>query len=107
MADHVEYLGAADAGPLGPAVDARLEERAVDDQLPAPGEQVDQARLAVRPFEYVVLLHGDPGHAPALGGQRVPGACHLLLLDEQLLVRGRPLPRRDDRRCVHGEDLQS
>ena len=77
MPDSSSTLEQPTQGPLGPAVDAGLEERAVDDQLPAPGEQFQQARLAVRPFEDVVLLHGEPGHAPAFGDQLVAGAGQL------------------------------
>src|SRR5437588_9080635 len=47
---HVSHLvghqGAADAGMLGPAVHTWFEEGAVDDQLTAAVEQVEQARLA-------------------------------------------------------------
>ena len=76
---------AAAAAPLRPAADARLEEVAVDDQLAAALEQVEEADRAVRPLEAVVLLHGHPRHAAALGGQRVAGAGVRLLLDEHLL----------------------
>ena len=57
------------------------------------------------PVELVLLLHGQPRHPPALGGQRVAGAGQLLLLHEQLLARGLPLLRRHDRWCVHRRDL--
>ena len=76
---------AAAAAPLRPAADARLEEVAVDDQLAAALEQVEKADRAVRPLEAVVLLHGHPRHAAALGGQRVAGAGVRLLLGEHLL----------------------
>ena len=92
---------AAGAAALGPAVHAGLVEEAVDDQLTAPLEQVEQARRAVRALEAVVLLDGHPRHPAALGGQRVAGAGQLLLLDQQLLARGLPLLRRHDRRHVH------
>ena len=92
-----------DITALGPAVDAGLEEGAVDDQLPAAGEQVDEAHRAVRPFEGVVALHLQPRHPAAPGGQRVAGAGQLLLLDQQLEARGLPLLRRHDRGCVHAE----
>ena len=81
---------------LRPAVHARLEEGAVDDQLTAALEQVEQARLALGPVERVRLLHRQPRHPPALGGQRVAGAGHGLLLHEQLLARGFPLLCRND-----------
>src|SRR3954447_25630003 len=45
----------AAAGMVGPAEHAGLEERAVDDQLTATFEQVEQAHPAVRPVEQIVL----------------------------------------------------
>jgi hypothetical protein len=102
VGDLVGHHGAAAAGMLGPAEHAGLEEGAVDDQLTAAFEQVDQARVALRPVERVLLLHGQPRHPSALGGQRVAGAGQGLLLHEQLLARSLPRLRRHDRRCVHG-----
>ncbi len=92
--DLVGHERAAAAAALGPAGHAGLEEEAVDDQLTAPLEQVEQAHRAVRALEGVVLLHGHPRHPAALGGQRVAGAGQLLLLDQQLLAGGVPLLRR-------------
>jgi hypothetical protein len=37
----------------------RLEEEAVDDQLAAPVEQVEQARLAIRALKPIVLVDAD------------------------------------------------
>src|SRR2546430_10114085 len=87
---------------LGPAVHTWFEEGAVDDQLTAAVEQVEQARLAFGAVELVLLLHGHPRHPPTLGGQRVTGVGQLLLLHEQLLARSLPLLRRHDRGCIHG-----
>src|SRR3979490_35245 len=86
---------------LGPAMHARFEERAVHDQRAAPVEQVEQARLSVWAVELVVLLHGQPGHSPTLGRERVAGAGQLLLFHEQLLPRRLPLVPGNDWRCVH------
>src|SRR5207245_1428845 len=71
VSDLVGYHGAANAGMLGPAFHAGLEEGAVDDQLTAAVEQVEQARLAPGPVKLVLLLNGQPRHPPTLGGQRV------------------------------------
>ena len=60
VADVVDEHGATSAACFGPARDSGLEEEAVDDQLPAPVEQVEQANLAVRTLEDVVFL--DPDH---------------------------------------------
>ena len=103
VGDLVGHHGAADAGMLGPAGHAGLEKGAIDDQLTATVEQVEQARLALGPVELVLLLHRQPRHPPTLGGQRVTGAGQLLLLHEQLLARGLPLLLRHDRGCVHRE----
>ena len=105
VGDLVGIEGAAAAGVVGPAEHSRLEEGAVDDQLTAALEQVDEARLALGAFELIRLLHGQPGHPPALGGQRVTGARQGLLLDEKLLARSLPLLRRHNRWRVH--DVQS
>src|SRR5438105_9911216 len=87
----VGHHGAADAGMLGPAFHAGLEERAVDDQLTAALEQVEQASFALGSVELIVLLHSEPWHSPALGRQRVTGAGQGLFLYEQLLSRSLPL----------------
>ena len=72
---------------LRPAAHAGLEEEAVQDQLAAPLEQVEQARGAVRALEPVVLVDRHPRHPPALG-ERVAGTRQLLLLHQQLLAGG-------------------
>jgi hypothetical protein len=87
---------------LGPAEHSRLEEGAVDDQLMAAVEQVEQALFALRSLERILLLHGHPWHPPALGGQRVACAGLGLFLHEQLLAGRLPFLRRHHRRCVHG-----
>src|SRR6267142_973322 len=87
---------------LRPAVHAALEEGAVDDQLTAALEQVEQARFALGPVENICLFHGNPRHPPSLGGQRVTGAGQGLLLDEKLLARSLPLWRQHNRRGAHG-----
>jgi hypothetical protein len=105
VGDLVGEHGAAAAGVVGPAVDAGLEEGAVDDELAASLEQVEQAQPAVGALELVVLLDGEPGHAAALGGQRVSCPGQRLLLDEQLLAGGLPLLGSDDRGCLDAEVL--
>src|SRR5882762_6355428 len=87
---------------LRPAVHAGLEEGAVDDQLTAAVEQVEQARFALGPVEHICLFHGNPRHPPSLGGKRVTGAGEGLLLDEKLLARSLPLLRRHNRWRFHG-----
>src|ERR1041385_3694470 len=78
----VGHHGAADARMFGPADDARLEERAIYNQLTAVVEQIEQASLAVGSVGFVILLHSQPWHPPTLCGQRVPGLGQLLLLRE-------------------------
>ena len=91
--DLVGYHRAADAGMLRPTFHAGLEERAVDDQLTSPLEQVEQARLPRWPVELVILLHGQPRHPPTLGRQGITGAGQRLLLHEQLLTGSLPRPQ--------------
>src|SRR5262249_28647999 len=80
---------------------AGVEERAVDDELAAPLEQVGQARPALGSVELIILVHRQQRHPPALRSQRVPGVGQLFLLYEKLLARGLPLSRRDDWGCFH------
>ena len=101
VANVISDHGAADAGMLRPAMQARVVERPVDDQLTPALEQVGQARLTLGPVELILFLHRQPRHPPALGGQRVTGAGQLLLLQEQLLARSLPLSQRNDRGCLH------
>ena len=89
----VGHHRAADAGVVGPADHARFEEGAIDDQLTAALEQIEQARFALWSVELVLLLHGQPRHPPTLGRQRVTGVGQLLLLHEQFLPRRLPFLR--------------
>src|ERR1700722_4779313 len=89
--------GAAAAGVLGPAEYPGLEEGAIDDQLTAALEQIQQAYLALRSVELVLLVHSQPRHTPAFGGQRVTGAGEGLLFQQELLVRRLPLLLGNDR----------
>src|SRR5258708_17159160 len=92
MGDLIGDQGAAAAGILWPAEDAGLEEGAVDDQLTAALEQIEQAYLALGPVELVLLAHGQPRHPPAFRGQRFTGAGSVLLLHAHLLLASLPLP---------------
>ncbi|MGZ2424811.1 hypothetical protein ACVIRM_003773 [Rhizobium laguerreae] len=102
MGNLIGHHRAAAAGMLGPAEHAGLIEGAVEDELVSALEQVEQADLALRPFERIGLLHRHPRHAPALGGQRIAGTRLSLLLDEQLRAGRLPGLRRHDRWLVHG-----
>src|ERR1700683_2053653 len=95
--------GAAAAGVLGPAEHPGLEEGAIDDQLTAALEQIEQAYLALGSVELVLLVHSRPAHPRALGGQRITGAGCGFLFHEELLARGLPLLLRHDRWRVHRE----
>src|SRR5712691_9490460 len=97
VGDLIGAQGAAVAGVLGPAEYPGLEEGAINDQLPAALEQIEQAYLALGSVELVLLVHSLPRHPPALGGQRVTGAGQGFLLHEELLARSFPLLLRHDR----------
>src|SRR5262249_8208053 len=60
VSDLVGHHGAADACMFGPADHARFEEGAIDDQLPAAVEQVEQTSLALGALKLVFLGHGHP-----------------------------------------------
>jgi hypothetical protein len=57
VADVVGDHGAADARAVGPTGHARFEEGAVDDQLTAAVEQVDQPRPTFWSVELIALFH--------------------------------------------------
>src|SRR5882724_10546746 len=88
---------------FGPAEHPGFEEGAIDDQLTAALEQIEQAYLAFGSIELVFLVHGQPRHPPAFGSQRVTGTGQRLLLHEELLAHSLPLLLRHDRRCLHRE----
>src|SRR5258706_3638884 len=99
--DLIGAQGAAAAGVLGPAEHSGFEEGAIDDQLTAALEQIEQAYLALGSVELVLLLDRHPRHPSTLGGQRITGAGEGLLLHEELLPRGLPLRPHYDRGCLH------
>src|SRR5207244_10867935 len=101
VSDLIGHHRAANAGMFGPAVYARFEEGAVDDQLTAAVEQVEQARLTFGPVELIFRLNGHPRHLPTFGSQRVTGASQLFLPHEKLLSGNLPLLRRDHPRPPH------
>src|SRR5271154_7055625 len=105
MGDLIGSQRAPAAGVLGPAEHSRLEEGAIDDQLTAPFEQIDQAYFALRAVELVLLVHSLPRHPPSLGGQRITRPGESLLLDQKLLPRSLPLLIRHDRGCLQREML--
>src|SRR5215471_4975349 len=101
MPDLIGAQGTATAGVLGPAKHPGFEERAIEDQLPAALEQVEQANLTLGTIELVLLFHRHPRHSSTLGGQRITGAGQGLLLHEKLLPRSFPLLLRHGRGCLH------
>jgi hypothetical protein len=73
----------------------------VDDELAPSLEQVEQAGLAFRAVEDVVLVDPDHRQPAALGCQRISRPGGLLLLNEHLVARGLPLGFRNDSWKVH------
>jgi hypothetical protein len=76
----------------------RVEHEMVDDELTTPAEQIEQARLAVRPLEDILLGDLDRRQSAAFGAQRVSLTGELLLPGEQLLPGSEPLGSSDDSR---------
>src|SRR5207248_5198401 len=101
--DLIGAKGAASASMLGPAEHPGLEEGAIDDQLPAALEHVEQANLSVGPLELVLLFHHHPRHPSPLGGQRITGAGQGFFLHEELLPRSLPLLLRHNGWCLYCE----
>src|ERR1700733_1128658 len=92
---------ASAAGVVGPAKYSGLEEGAIDDQLPAALEQVEQANLTLEPVELVLLFHQHPRHPSTLSGEGITGAGQGLLFREELLPCSLPLLLRHHWRCLH------
>src|SRR3984957_16741820 len=91
VADVVGLIGADRAA----SVPGRVEHEVLDDELGPALEEIQQAGLAVRALEYVVLLHRDSGQ-PAEPGRDLPEGTHRLFLGGlQFLARGQPLGGRD------------
>src|SRR5919197_3466596 len=91
MRDLIGQHGAANTSMFGPALHAGLEKRAINDQLTAAIEQVEQARLPVGPVELVLFLHRQPRHPSTLGSERITGVRQGFLLHQELLTRSLPL----------------
>jgi hypothetical protein len=83
----------------------RPEHEVVEQQLPAPFEQIGQRDLACRAVEGVTLLDSHARQHAALSRERVAGPSGLLLLAEQRVVCCLPLRLGDDRWKVHGAPL--
>src|SRR5262249_35517369 len=105
MTDLTAAQGAAAASVLRPPEPPGLEEGAIDDQLPATLEQVEQANHTLGPVELILLLHRHPRYPSTFGGQRITGAGEGLLLHEELLSRSLPLLLRHYKRCLHPDML--
>src|SRR6201984_2225438 len=82
---------AARAAGGGPALDTRRKHEVIDDELAASLEQSEEARLAVRSVEDVILFDSDHWQAAAFRGQRVVYPCRGLLFDQQLIACLLPL----------------
>src|SRR6185312_8691787 len=66
-------------------------------------EKVEQARLAARTVEHVILFDAHHRLAAAFRGQRVARAGHLLFLHQHAFLRDLPFIERDDRwHRLHG-----
>src|SRR5262249_1608387 len=71
VGDLIGAQGATAACVLGPAEPPGLEEGAIDDQLPAALEQVEQANPTLGSFKLVLLLYQHPRYPATLGGHGV------------------------------------
>src|SRR5262245_33033929 len=76
---------------------SRTEHEVVHDQLALAAKKGRQGFLSARGVEDVFLLHLDPGQLAALCAERVPLACEVLLLGQQILAGLEPLSLRHDR----------
>jgi hypothetical protein len=99
--DLIGAKGTTAAGVVRPPEYSGIEEGAVEDQLRASLEKIEQANLTLGPIELVFILDRHPRHPSALGGQCITGAGKGLLLHKHLLPRSLPLLRRHDRWFLH------
>src|SRR5579859_95121 len=99
--DLISSEGTAAASVVGPPEHSRLQEGAIDDQLPAALEQVEQANLTLGSLELILLLDRHPRHPAPPGGERITRAGEGLLFHQKLLPRSLPLLRRNNRGCLH------
>jgi hypothetical protein len=63
----------------------------VDDQLTAPGEQIGQTQLTLRPLKTVIGLNLDHRQLAALGVQRIALLGQRLFFGQQSLAGKQPL----------------
>src|SRR5437899_539753 len=73
----------------------------IDDQLTAPLEQVQQARLAIGTLEDIVLVDLDHRELAPPGVERVMGPGQRLLVGKQFLAGNQPLSPRHALRKTH------
>src|SRR5437667_9313140 len=76
---------------------SRPEHKVVHDQLALTAKEAGQGFLSAGAVEDVFLLHLDPGKLAAFCTERVPLACEVLLLGQQILAGLDPLSSRYDR----------
>src|SRR5215468_1952488 len=95
--------GAAATGVPGPTKHSRLEEGAIENQLPPALEQIEQANLARRSLELITLFDSHPRHPAAFGGQSVSSPCLSFFLHQHFLARSEPLFLRYYRRRLNSE----
>src|SRR5918996_6493321 len=101
MADLVDEHRAA----IAALVLVRPEHEVVEEQLPAPLEEVEQARRAVPAVEDVVLIDPDHRQTATLGGECVSCPGGFLFLGKEGLPRCLPLRLGDDGGKVHSTPL--
>src|SRR5690348_2493325 len=105
MGQMIDLIGAqrtAAACVIGPAKHSGLKEGAVEDQLPAAFEQVEQADPAFGSFKLVLLFDRHPWHPATFRGQGIARTSESFFLNKHPLTRGIPLLGRHDRRRLHG-----
>src|ERR1700761_620575 len=90
---------------VGPAMDVRIEKGAVNNELPAPVEKIEQRSPSLWSLKYILILDGDPRHAPARRSQGISRTGMFLLLNQHLLPGFLPFSCRDYRGLGHLCDL--
>src|SRR5438067_4147408 len=68
----------------------------INDQLTAPVEKIGQGFLAIRPFEYVILVDLHHREAPSGGAERIALASKFFFSRQQVLSRHEPFSFGND-----------
>src|SRR5690242_3317881 len=86
---------------LAAVIPTRIKHEVVDDQLLAAVKEIEQADLAVRAIEDVLLVNPDHRQSAAFRIEPVSRVGSFLLFKKQVVARDKPLIACNNSRRVH------